>query len=244
MSKIKAILFDLDGVLIDAKEWHYEALNKALGLFGMQISRYEHLVTYDGLPTRDKLEMLSLERGLPRALHGFISKMKQQHTMELIYTQCKPLFPHEYALSRLKSEGYRLAVCSNAIAASVDLMLQQASLKKFIEFFLSNEDVERSKPDPQVYLKAFERMGLKPQDCLIVEDNQNGIKAAVASGAHLLQVTYVTDVNYANIKNRITAIESGSLDEKISVERVAERARRVASEVRTEVLRDRESVQH
>ena len=70
----------MDGVLIDAKEWHYEALNKALALFGYQISRYEHLVTYDGLPTRKKLEMLSMEQGLPVQLHSFINEMKQLYT--------------------------------------------------------------------------------------------------------------------------------------------------------------------
>ena len=62
--QIKAVLFDMDGVLIDAKEWHYEALNRALALFGMPISRFEHLTTFDGLPTRKKLEMLSLELSL------------------------------------------------------------------------------------------------------------------------------------------------------------------------------------
>lgn len=64
---IKAIFFDMDGVLIDAKEWHYEALNRALELFGMPISQVDHLTTFDGLPTRKKLEMLTLGRGLPRA---------------------------------------------------------------------------------------------------------------------------------------------------------------------------------
>jgi beta-phosphoglucomutase-like phosphatase (HAD superfamily) len=63
--KITAVVFDMDGVLIDAREWHYEALNRALGHFGYTISRFDHLVTYDGLPTRHKLEMLSRERGFP-----------------------------------------------------------------------------------------------------------------------------------------------------------------------------------
>ena len=54
---IKAILFDMDGVLIDAKEWHYEAFNKAINLFGLQISRYDHLRTFDGLPTKEKLKI-------------------------------------------------------------------------------------------------------------------------------------------------------------------------------------------
>ena len=73
MTKIKAIIFDMDGVLIEAKDWHYEALNRALSLFGMEISRFDHLVTYDGLPTKKKLEMLSIERGLPKGLHSFIN---------------------------------------------------------------------------------------------------------------------------------------------------------------------------
>ncbi|UCE92765.1 MAG: HAD hydrolase-like protein, partial [Flavobacteriaceae bacterium] len=96
MSKIKAIIFDMDGVLIEAKDWHYEALNKALGLFGMEISRYDHLVTFDGLPTRKKLEMISIERSLPMKLHGFINELKQQYTMDIVNTKCKPRFYHEY----------------------------------------------------------------------------------------------------------------------------------------------------
>ncbi len=69
---IRAVMFDMDGVLIDAREWHYEALNRALGLLGFTINRYDHLSSYDGLPTRRKLEMLSIERGLPRGLHDFL----------------------------------------------------------------------------------------------------------------------------------------------------------------------------
>ncbi|WDT80250.1 MAG: HAD hydrolase-like protein [Candidatus Manganitrophus sp.] len=119
LSKIKAVIFDMDGVLIDARDWHYEALNKALNLFGMEISRYDHLVTYDGLPTKKKLEMLTIERGLPRRLHSFINDMKQQYTMELVHTRCKPTFNHQFALSRLRADGYRMAVCSNAIRKSI-----------------------------------------------------------------------------------------------------------------------------
>lgn len=99
MPKIKAVLFDMDGVLIDAKDWHYEALNMALSLFGMEISRYDHLVTYDGLPTKKKLEMLTLERGLPKQLHDFINDIKQEFTFQLAYAKCKPTFNHRYALS-------------------------------------------------------------------------------------------------------------------------------------------------
>ncbi len=204
---IKAVIFDMDGVLIDAKDWHYEALNKALALFGFSISRYDHLVTYDGLPTKKKLEMLTLERGLPKGLHHFINELKQIYTMEMIYQKCKPIFYHEYALSRLKSEGYRLAVASNSIRQTVELMMQKSNLIRYLDLLLSNEDVQNPKPDPEIYNTAISRLGLLPQECLIVEDNQNGIKAARASGAHVMIVSSVEEVNYPNIINHIHQAE-------------------------------------
>ena len=106
---IKAVLFDMDGVLIDAKDWHYEALNRALDLFGMAIERDAHLATYDGLPTRRKLEMLTKVKRLPVELHGFVNEMKQQFTAELAHSNCKPDFRHQRALSQLKRDGIRIA---------------------------------------------------------------------------------------------------------------------------------------
>jgi HAD superfamily hydrolase (TIGR01509 family) len=204
---IKAIIFDMDGVLIDAREWHYEALNHALENFGMEISRYDHLVTFDGLPTKEKLRMLSLETGLPHELHGFINELKQQVTIQLIYTHCRPVFYHEYALSRLKNEGYRLAVCSNSIRNTVDVMMERSALDKYLDFTLSNEDVTRAKPDPEIYTKAIEKLGLEPQQCLVVEDNEKGIEAARGSGAYVLEVDGVEEVNYQNIVRELEHIK-------------------------------------
>lgn len=207
MSKIRAILFDMDGVLIEAKDWHYEALNKALRLFGMEISRMEHLTTFDGLPTKDKLKMLSLEKGLPLGLHDFINELKQQYTMDLVYSLCKPRFHHEYALSKLKEEGYKMAVCSNSVRNTIEIMMQKASLEMYLDFYISNKDVKKGKPDPEMYNKAIERMRLHPKECMIVEDNENGIKAARASGANVMIVDEVSEVNYENIKNHICKFE-------------------------------------
>mgnify|MGYP002660309945 FL=1 len=208
MDKIKAVIFDMDGVLIDAKEWHYEALNKALRLFGFEISRYDHLVTFDGLPTAKKLEMMTVERGLPKSLHQLINDMKQIYTMEYVYMKCKPLFVHQYALSRLKSEGFRLALASNSVRVTIDMMMEKADLNQYLDFSLSNQDVKKSKPDPEIYITAINRLGLSPEECLVVEDNQNGVKAALASGANLLNVETINDVTYSNIINRITEIEN------------------------------------
>lgn len=204
---IKAIIFDMDGVLIEAKDWHYEALNRALSLFGFEISRYDHLTTYDGLPTRKKLEMLSLEADLPRELHDFINEMKQIYTMEIVHAQCKPRFVHEYALSRLKSKGYKLGVASNSIRNTIEVMMEKASLNRYLDLMLSNEDVSSPKPDPEIYQKAIAQFGLRPEECLIVEDNENGVRAAIASGAHVLVVRDTEEVNFSNIMDRISQAE-------------------------------------
>lgn len=205
--KIKAVLFDMDGVLIDAKEWHYEALNKALNLFGYNIERYEHLTSFDGLPTSVKLEKLTVEKGLPRSLHKFINEMKQKYTMTEIHNKCHPVFIHEYALSRLKNEGYKIAVCSNSVKKTIDTMMDYSNLSSYLDTVLSNEDVKKSKPAPDIYLLAMKKLNLKPEECLICEDNENGIKAAESSGGHLLTIRTIADVNYANIINRINEIE-------------------------------------
>jgi len=212
MNKIKAVIFDMDGVLIEAKDWHYKALNKALNLFGMKISRYDHLVTYDGLPTKKKLEMLSSENRLPRELHKFINDMKQQYTMEIVHAECKPRFYHEYALSKLKNEGYDIAVCSNSIRNTIEVMMQKSSLEQYLKFYISNQDVVNGKPDPEMYNTAINRMGLNPKECMILEDNENGIKAARASGANVMIVNEVEDVNYENIKKHITLFEGAKND--------------------------------
>lgn len=206
---IKAILFDMDGVLIEAKEWHYEALNRALKLFGMPISRFDHLTSFDGLPTLKKLELLSLERGLPKELHEFINEIKQKFTMEIVHSRCKPTFVHEYALSNLKSMGYKLAVCSNSVRNTVETMMQRSALADYLDFMVSNEDVSIGKPDPEMYVRAMAHFSLNPSECLIIEDNENGIKAARASGGHLLIVKEVVEVNLSNVQGCIREIEAG-----------------------------------
>lgn len=206
-NKIKAVLFDMDGVLIDAKDWHYEALNKALGLFGIEISRYDHLTTFDGLPTKIKLQMLSKRYYLPEELHPFINELKQNYTVEIVYQKCHPMFHHEYALSKLHQMGYKIAVCSNSIRKSIELMMDRSKLIPYIDLIVSNEDVAKTKPDPEMYETAIRKFGLNPRECLVVEDNPNGILAGKASGASVLEVATVYDVNYENIQAKIEECE-------------------------------------
>jgi HAD superfamily hydrolase (TIGR01509 family) len=195
-----AVIFDLDGVLVDATEWHFEALNRALKLFGYQISRYEHLAAYNGLPTRTKLEMLSIEKGLPTALHGLINRLKQVYTREEILRHCWPSFDKEYMLSRLKRDGVRMAVCTNAISETAELMLARTGLRPYFEFVISNEEIKKPKPDPEIYRMALERLRLKPAEVVVVEDAQPGVEAAKGAGVRVLQVAGFPEVDYWRLR--------------------------------------------
>jgi len=205
---IKAILFDMDGVLIDAKDWHYDALNRALEHFGYTISRESHLSTFDGLPTRRKLQMLSNSKGLPSGLHEFLNQLKQSYTIEISYQRCKPVFNHQYALSKLRREGYKMAVCSNSVRQSIEAMMKLSALAPYLDLIVSNEDVAKGKPDPEMYNKAMRTLGVAPDQCLILEDNDHGIQAAKASGGHLLKIGVPDDVTYQGIRSRINEVEA------------------------------------
>jgi len=203
---IKAILFDMDGVLIDAKDWHYIALNKALKQFGIFISRESHLATFDGLPTRKKLEILSNTHALPTGLQEFINELKQIYTLEISYQQCKPTFNHRYTLKMLKHYGYKIAVCSNSVRQTIETMMNLSCLHEYLDLIISNQDVSKSKPDPEMYVKAMQEFDVKPHECLILEDNDHGVQAALSSGGHLLRIGVPSDVTFSRITNKINEI--------------------------------------
>ena len=204
--EIEAILFDMDGVLVDARDWHYEALNNALALFGHTISRYEHLVTFDGLPTSKKLELLSLDSSLPTGLHKIINEIKQQYTHQFFQINCRPNYTLEYTMSRLSREGVRLGCCSNSIRKSLETVMTLTHLAKYMTVLLSNEDVTKPKPDPEIYQKAMRLLSVHPERCVIVEDNPNGIKAARDAGAHVFEVSSTADVTYSNLSSFIDGL--------------------------------------
>jgi HAD superfamily hydrolase (TIGR01509 family) len=205
---IKAVIFDLDGVLVDADKWHYEALNKALRQFGYEvISWVEHLTIYKGSPTRKKLDLYSSRKGVSFSVDMLdrIVDAKQQYTEEVIKASCVPV-PEKVEMMRLLIRDYEIIVCSNAIRSSVKLMLDMSGLTPYVEFFLSNQDVQSPKPDPEIYRKAFEMASLEPSECVIVEDSDVGQKAALLSQGILCRVQGPDEVNYYRVL--ATIIES------------------------------------
>jgi HAD superfamily hydrolase (TIGR01509 family) len=190
----KAVIFDLDGVLVDMPDGHYEALNKALKLFGATIEKEEHYARFNGLPTRKKLEELERQGRLPTGLREFINDVKQRYTKRIIPDYCSPDYSKIILLRHLKDHGYQLACCSNSIRETLHLMLKSAELFDFFDVIVGNDQITHPKPHPEMYLLAFSKLGIGPEDAIIVEDSPYGIAAAKASGATVYEVRNVDDV--------------------------------------------------
>jgi HAD superfamily hydrolase (TIGR01509 family) len=204
---IKLIIFDLDGVLVEAKNLHFEALNKALGK-EYAISWKEHLSKYDGLKTNQKLEMLSKEKGLPVELHSKVWEDKQKYTLEELRA-LKPNQTLQSVMSALSEDGFKLAVCSNSIRKTVLTVLSKLGIMEFMDLVISNEDVKNSKPHPEMYWKAISMMSCLPEETLIIEDSPYGLLAASRSKSHILRVKNPKEVTYTNIFSKLTEIEKG-----------------------------------
>ena len=202
---IKLIVFDLDGVLVDAKEIHYEALNKAIELVDKKyvITREEHLTKFDGLPTNIKLNLLTKDKGLPENKHSYIWEMKQKVTSDVIKETLVELTELKNVLRKLKTDGYKIYVASNSIRESIKLMLYKTGLIEYIDHYLGNEDVKHPKPHPEIYLKAMVHAGVKPNETVVVEDSFHGRQSALDSGANLCAVETPNDVTYDKISNLI-----------------------------------------
>jgi len=206
-NKIKLIIFDLDGVLVEAKNIHFDALNEALGE-EYAISWAEHLSTYDGLKTNQKLDILSERKGLPTEVHKEIWETKQKLTLQKL----KELHPNQTiqsVMNTLVEDGYKISVCSNSIRKTVLTVLSKLGIMEFMDYIISNEDVENSKPHPEMYWNAMSKMRCLPEETLIVEDSPYGLLAASRSKSHILRVKNPTEVTYANIFKKLKEIEMG-----------------------------------
>ena len=208
---IKLIIFDLDGVLVESRELHYVALNKALAEFGEQyvISREEHLCKYDALTTTMKLDRLTNEKGLPKEYHHKVWQLKQKKTLEEIDNfQIDQRI--QSILKSLKDQDYIVACATNSIRATSKLMLIRKGFMEYIDFLYSNEDVKNAKPNSEMYLRCMIKAGTNPDQTVIIEDSHIGRKAAISSGGHLCAVKDSHDLTYDKIQDTILRAQKQS----------------------------------
>jgi len=187
---MKLVVFDLDGVLLDFCEVHYEALNEAIeGVAGSHvcITRGEHEHVYNGRSTRAKLELLHKHKGLSRELFEDIFQRKQEFT-SIAVSRVAPSPRLQTMLLRLTSEGYQTACATNCIRKTLDAALSALGIRNLFTFTVSNEDVRSPKPDPEIYRLCHEMAGVRPSETVIFEDSPIGLTAAEASGSWVTRV--------------------------------------------------------
>ena len=203
----KLVIFDLDGVLIESRELHYEALNDALRKVGNNfvITREEHLSLYDGLNTTKKLEMLSEKKGLDRKYFNQIWQDKQVATFNLIRQ-----FPKNNKLrqmfAKLSSNGIKIAIASNSIRETVKLALLSIGVMEYVDYYVSNEDVKRTKPYPEMYWQCMTALNVLPKNTVIIEDSHIGRQGALDSGGHLVPVKDSHDLTMEKIDEAIDTL--------------------------------------
>jgi len=201
----KLVIFDLDGTLIDSRELHFDALNDALAQVGPQytIEREEHLSTFDGLNTTKKLKMLTERKGLPADMHDFVWREKQTSTFKLIKRLTRDqIFIDMFKM--IKERGYKIAIASNSIRETIKLSLMYIGVMEYVDYVVSNEDVKRTKPYPEMYWQCMIALNSLPKHTIIVEDSHVGRQGALDSGGHLLAVEDVIDAH--NCWNRMVKI--------------------------------------
>jgi HAD superfamily hydrolase (TIGR01509 family) len=209
MHPIKAILFDLDGVLVNTRVLHYETFRDAVHevLPNKTLTWSEHEIEFDGLSTKLKLQKLLSQGILTEEQASLVYLKKQELTQKQLPQTIQPRESLRLLLITLNNQGFRLFCCSNSIRQTLDTSLQLLGIQELFEATYSNEDVANPKPSPEIYEKAMKQCFLLKEECLIVEDSEVGRKAAYASGAHVLEVEDAEDLTLELLRQTLYTIE-------------------------------------
>ena len=202
---IKVIIFDLDGVLVDTKLIHFEALNSALKKYNFEeISIDDHVKIFDGLPTIEKLKLIQKTKKLPKRSFSKIQKYKQKITSEILKRRIKKNNKIIKIMRNLHNK-YKIVVATNAINSTLNICLNKLGVEKYVDFKLSNEDINKPKPNPEIYLRIFVKFGIYPSEALIIEDSHYGREAAISSGAKLLPIKKIEELDLKKIRLNLTS---------------------------------------
>ena len=212
---IKAIFFDLDGVLFDGKVFHRDLFLMTVAQFGISaVDESYHEKYLEGLSTKQKIDILIEKRLLsPQSKMDFFD-IKQNLTEIAL---CGKQKPNEYLISILqilKEKGYRLICLSNSITVTVERSLYLIGILDLFNAVYGNESCANPKPSPDPYLNAFKIEGVAPSEVLILEDSVYGRTAAYTSGAHVLPIVDTMDVTLDKILKAIHLVNQGQMSEE------------------------------
>ena len=186
MNKPQAVIFDMDGVLVDSEPFHVQNEKLMFRKLGLDISDEEH-ARYMGTATDVMWEQIIRERKLPLDVAETTLQTIQQ---EIPYFQSlekiEPMPGLVNLLEKLRKSGIPMAVASSSDKAIIDIILEKSGLRKYFSHAVSSSEIGKSKPEPDVFLHAAKLLRVPPEMCLVFEDSKNGIKAARAAGMYCI----------------------------------------------------------
>jgi HAD superfamily hydrolase (TIGR01509 family) len=197
---IRAVLFDLDGVLVETRKLHYDAFSRALSEIGIELSFDEHQKLYNGLPTYKKIQLLAEKHSFSAEQIDQLNQTKQNYTQELLAGRIIPNSEHEKIFLFLHQKNIKVAVCSNTKRSTLDFILRHLQIQHHLSFSLSNDDIKEPKPSPEIYLLAMQRLGVKPSETLVFEDSPHGLESARKAGAVVEAVSGTEDITLEKMR--------------------------------------------
>ena len=203
---IRAVIFDMDGVLVDSEPFGFEALRRVMIRHGLPYSQEEN-AEFLGRTTLDSCRILKQRHGLPASVET-LADWYVEGMLEQIARGPVPMIGVPDVLHRVRASGYRLALASSAEVRVIEANLAALSIRPLFEAVVSGTQVARGKPAPDVFLAAADRLGTPPARCLVVEDSRNGLLAAKAAGMRCAVVpcSYTREQDFREADHRLTAL--------------------------------------
>ncbi|MFH1182001.1 MAG: HAD family phosphatase [Candidatus Woesearchaeota archaeon] len=183
---IKAVIFDMDGVIIDSEAIHLEADNEVLKEFGKSLSEKENL-KYVGTCNEEFYSDMKKKFNLPISVEELVRR-KVEIDIKLVGEKAKPILPTLELIKLLSKNKYKLALASSLATLQIESILRKLNLKKYFETIVSVDCVAKAKPSPEMFLKAANLLGVKNSDCIVIEDSDKGVMAAKAAGMKVIAV--------------------------------------------------------
>ncbi len=179
---IEAIIFDMDGVLVDSEPIHIEIEKQQFLLNHVEISEEEHQ-KYMGTASDVMWRTIAERHQIKLPVEELIEQNRTESIRFFSEINEIPVMPGLIELlEKLQQKAYPMAVASSSFPEIIDIILEKTNLKKYFQVIVSGEEAGKSKPEPDVFLLAARKLNIKPENCLVIEDSRNGIAAAHAAG--------------------------------------------------------------
>ncbi len=211
MEKIQAIIFDLDGTLIDSEQNYYLADKKLLGEYGINFTE-EMKAEYVGTGNLDMMKKIKKIYNIKDSVE-YLHKRKNSLYLELARNNTKVFPKMKDFLQKVKEIGYKIGLASGSSKEIIDEIVVLTKLKSFFDAIVAGDEVENSKPAPDIFLLAAKRLNIKPEKCLVIEDSKYGIEAAKRANMFSVAIPSIKETPFPEIFYKADILFKNGMEE-------------------------------